>query len=118
MTEPACPFCTPDAERVFYRGERVFALWDAFPVSDGHALIVTKRHVATWFDASRDEQADLLTALAVAREAVSSKHLPDGFNIGVNIGEAAGQTVPHLHVHLIPRCECSTSVNGRVECVL
>ena len=63
MTEPACPFCTPDAERVFYRVERVFALWDAFPVSDGHALIVTKRHVATWFDASRDEQADLLTAL-------------------------------------------------------
>ena len=47
MTERACPFCTPDAERVFYRGERVFALWDAFPVSDGHALIVTKRHIAT-----------------------------------------------------------------------
>ncbi len=80
MTERACPFCTPDADRVFYRGERVFALWDAFPVSDGHALIITKRHVATWFDASRDEQAELLTVLAVAREAVSSKHQPDGFN--------------------------------------
>ena len=105
MTERACPVCTPDAERVFYRGERVFALWNAFPVSDRHALIITKRHVATWFDASRDEQAELgvLSALAVAREAVSSTHQPDGFNIGVNIGEAAGQTVPHLHVHLIPR---------------
>jgi len=91
MTERACPFCTPDAERVFYRGERVFALWDAFPVSDGHVLIVTKRHVATWFDASRDEQAELgvLSALAVAREAVSSSYQPDGFNIGVNIGETA-----------------------------
>ena len=103
MTERACPFCTPDAERVFYRGERVFGLWDAFPVSDGHALIVTKRHVAAWFDASRDEQAELLSALAIAREAISTKHQPDGFNIGVNVGEAAGQTVPHLHVHLIPR---------------
>ena len=118
MIEPTCPYCTPDAERVFYRGERVFSLWDAFPVSDGHAVIVTKRHVATWFDASRDEQAELLSTLAVAHEAVSSKHQPDGVNIGVNIGETAGQTVPHLHIHLIPRCECSTSVNGTVECVL
>jgi diadenosine tetraphosphate (Ap4A) HIT family hydrolase len=78
----------------------VLGLWDAFPVSDGHALLVTKRHVATWFEATREEQAELLSALAIAREAVLTRHRPDGFNIGVNIGEAAGQTVPHLHVHL------------------
>jgi len=103
MTERACPFCTPDTERVFYRGENVLALWDAYPVSDGHALIITKRHVPTWFDASREEQTELLSALAIAKEAISSKHLPDGYNIGVNVGESAGQTVHHLHVHLIPR---------------
>jgi superfamily II DNA or RNA helicase/diadenosine tetraphosphate (Ap4A) HIT family hydrolase len=81
----------------------VLGLWDAFPVSEGHALLVTKRHVPTWFEATREEQAELLSALAIAREAVLTRHRPDGFNIGVNIGEAAGQTVPHLHVHLIPR---------------
>jgi len=88
---------------VFYRGANVLGVWDAYPVSDGHALIITKQHVPTWFDASREEQTELLSALAIAREAISSKHRPDGFNIGVNIGEAAGQTVPDLHVHLIPR---------------
>ncbi len=103
MTESRCPFCDPDPERVFYRGANVLGVWDAYPVSDGHALIITKQHVPTWFDASREEQTELLSALAIAREAISSKHRPDGFNIGVNIGEAAGQTVPHLHVHLIPR---------------
>ena len=105
VTESRCPFCEPDPERVFYRGANVLGIWDAYPVSDGHALIVTKQHVPTWFDASREEQTELgvLSALAIAREAISSTHQPDGFNIGVNIGEAAGQTVPRLHVHLIPR---------------
>ncbi len=105
MTERACPFCTPDAERVFYRGERVFALWDAFPVSDGHALIVTKRHVAAWFDASRDEQAELgvHSALAVAREAVSSKHLPDGFNIRSTLEKPQDRRCRTFTFILIPR---------------
>ena len=100
-----CPFCTPDPERVFHQGTTVFALWDAFPVSDGHALLVTRRHVATWFDATPEEQAELASALTLAKDAVLARHRPDGFNVGVNIGEAAGQTVPHLHVHLIPRYE-------------
>ena len=78
-------------------------MWDAYPVSDGHALLVTTRHVANWFDASREEQSELLSAVTIAREAILAVHQPDGFNIGVNIGESAGQTVPHLHVHLIPR---------------
>ena len=103
MTEHPCPFCDPDPARVFYRGANVFGVWDAYPVSEGHALLVTTRHVASWFDATREEHIELASALTIAREAILAKHHPDGFNIGVNIGKTAGQTVPHLHVHLIPR---------------
>ena len=103
MTDPRCPFCEPDASRVFYRDPLVTGLWDAFPVSEGHALLVPRRHVAAWFDATREEQDALLRAVTVAREAIEKSHRPDGFNIGINVGLAAGQTVFHLHVHVIPR---------------
>jgi diadenosine tetraphosphate (Ap4A) HIT family hydrolase/HKD family nuclease len=98
-----CPFCNVAPDRVFHDGPRVIGLWDAYPVSPGHALLVTKRHVASWFDATRDEHADLVEAIDIAKVAIAETHAPDGFNIGINIGEAAGQTVLHLHVHVIPR---------------
>ncbi len=103
MSETACPFCFPAADRIFHLGEHVLGLWDGFPVADGHALLVTRRHVATWFEATVGERQELIAALDVARAEVEKKHAPDGFNIGVNVGEAAGQTIAHLHVHLIPR---------------
>ena len=84
MTERACPFCTPDADRVFYQGERVFALWDAFPVSDGHALIITKRHVATWFDASRATSRPSL-AYSVPLPSLAKPSHPNTFTDGFNI---------------------------------
>ncbi|HKJ84594.1 MAG TPA: DUF3427 domain-containing protein [Spirochaetia bacterium] len=99
----SCPFCSPDPDRVVFETELVRALWDAFAVSPGHLLLVPRRHVAHWFSATAREQAALIEALPRAREAVLEQHLPDGFNIGINVGEAAGQTVPHLHLHLIPR---------------
>jgi superfamily II DNA or RNA helicase/HKD family nuclease/diadenosine tetraphosphate (Ap4A) HIT family hydrolase len=99
----ACPFCEPDAERVFFRSAAVIGLWDRFPVSPGHALLTPVRHCATWFDATRDEQSALIDAIDVAKRAIEAIHSPDGYNIGINAGAAAGQTVPHLHVHLIPR---------------
>ena len=98
-----CVFCAPHADRIFYEGERVRGLWDAFPVSPGHALLIPRRHVATWFEASVEEQRDLASAISVAQRAVVERHEPDGFNIGINVGEAGGQTVAHLHVHVIPR---------------
>ncbi len=103
MTTPVCPFCHPDASRIFYDSALVFGLWDAFAVSDGHALLVTKRHVADWFDTTADERTALNEALLRAKEVVYSLHAPQGFNIGVNVGATAGQTIPHVHVHLIPR---------------
>ena len=81
----------------------ILGLWDGFPVSPGHALLVPRRHVATWFDATDDERAELLAGIEHAREAIERRHGPAGFNVGMNLGEAAGQTVPHLHVHVIPR---------------
>lgn len=99
----ACPFCQPDAGRVFYESDLVLGLWDAFPVTPGHALLVPRRHIASWFEASREERAALTEAIDVARDAIVRAHRPDGFNVGINLGEAAGQTVFHLHVHVIPR---------------
>ncbi len=104
-----CPFCAPDAARVFHEGARVLGVWDGFAVAPGHALLVTKRHVETWFDATPEELHELADAVGPAREKIralrrrSGEPEAEGFNVGVNIGEAAGQTVMHLHVHVIPR---------------
>ncbi|MEA2093879.1 MAG: DEAD/DEAH box helicase family protein, partial [Pseudomonadota bacterium] len=99
-----CPFCEPDISRIFYDVDPMFlCLWDGFPVTPGHALVLPRRHVASWFDATPQEQVGLLKGVDVAKREIEKQYQPDGFNIGINIGEAAGQTVPHLHVHLIPR---------------
>jgi diadenosine tetraphosphate (Ap4A) HIT family hydrolase len=104
MTTPAdCPFCSPASSRIAFEDRLTRTLWDAFPVSEGHLLIVPRRHVATWFDASKEEQASITAAIDRARDLLAGRHHPDGFNIGINVGEAAGQTVFHLHVHVIPR---------------
>ncbi len=103
MSAGDCPFCAPDASRIFHAGTLSLGLWDSFPVSPGHALLVPKRHIPSWFDATSEEQAELMAGTEVARQEIEKMHQPDGFNIGINIGAAAGQTVPHLHVHVIPR---------------
>ena len=97
-----CPFCHPDLGAVFHEGEHVLGLWDTYPVSPGHALLVTRRHVPDWFTAGPEEQRALGEAIELARAQILEKHRPDGFNVGLNIGEAAGQSVPHLHIHVIP----------------
>jgi diadenosine tetraphosphate (Ap4A) HIT family hydrolase len=76
---------------------------DSFPVSPGHTLIVPARHIQTLFDATDEEQRALLFGLRQARELVEATRKPDGYNIGINQGDAGGQTVAHLHLHLIPR---------------
>ena len=86
-----CPFCNPAPERVFHGSDPGFiCLWDGFAVSPGHALVVPRRHVATWFDATFDEQVTLLRGIEIAKKAIESHHRPDGFNIGVNVGAAGG----------------------------
>jgi len=98
-----CVFCSLPRERIC--AENAHALWifDGYPVSPGHSLIIPKRHVASFFEVTDDERADLLILLDRARSEITQRHAPDGYNIGINDGVAAGQTVLHLHVHLIPR---------------
>ena len=103
MRAPGCPFCNPAPDRVFLESDLIVGVWDAFPVSDGHALLVTRRHVSSWFEATEEERRALTAAIDSARGAILQRHRPASFNIGVNVGAAAGQTVPHLHVHVIPR---------------
>jgi len=102
-TEKPCPFCTLPAGRVVEENDLALLILDGYPVSPGHSLIIPKRHVGSFFEVTRAERAALLALLDKAKELVEKDHTPDGFNIGINDGAAAGQTVPHLHMHLIPR---------------
>lgn len=97
----SCPFCKPD--HVVLSNALAVACFDKYPVNQGHLLLVPRRHVATWFDASADERAALFVLLDEGRRLLDTRFSPDGYNIGINVGEAAGQTIMHLHVHLIPR---------------
>jgi diadenosine tetraphosphate (Ap4A) HIT family hydrolase len=98
-----CPFCTLPLERIIDSNEFGVAIRDGFPVSLGHTLVIPKRHIGSWFEISNDEQRGLLDLLARAKTDLQEEFKPDGYNIGINDGPAAGQTVPHLHMHLIPR---------------
>jgi diadenosine tetraphosphate (Ap4A) HIT family hydrolase len=103
MSEKACPFCTLPPERIL--GGNAHGVWirDGYPVSPGHSLVIPHRHVSSFFDLTEDERQALLVLLDQARAAAQAEMAPDGYNIGINDGPAAGQTVPHLHIHLIPR---------------
>ncbi len=81
----------------------VIALWDAFPVSTGHALIIPRRHVASWNALMPDEKTAITAGIDALRTLIDTRHHPDGYNIGFNDGIAAGQTVMHFHMHVIPR---------------
>jgi diadenosine tetraphosphate (Ap4A) HIT family hydrolase len=98
-----CPFCCLPDDRVLAQDAHGKVIRDAYPVSPGHTLVIPHRHVGSFFDLSTEERVCLLTLLDEARRSVEAEHRPDGYNIGINDGPTAGQTVPHLHIHLIPR---------------
>lgn len=98
-----CPFCTLEPSRIILSNNHAIAIRDGFPVSQGHTLIIPKRHIASLFAATTEEQAALFDLLGQARQQLLDEYKPNGFNIGINDGAAAGQTVMHLHIHLIPR---------------
>ena len=103
-----CPFCGLKSDRIISESDHTITIRDGFPVSEGHTLIIPKRHVQSFFDLKAIEKAAILQALDEAKEALDKEFSPDGYNIGINDGEAAGQTVMHLHVHLIPRYKGDT----------
>lgn len=100
-----CPFCTLPSDRVRWSDDLCVVIRDAFPVSPGHSLVIPRRHIGSFFELTAEERVSVLAALDVAKQALDAEFAPAAYNIGINDGPAAGQTVPHLHVHLIPRYE-------------
>ena len=99
-----CPFCKFESEREIIASSPLsVAFFDGFPVSPGHALIIPQRHVSSFFDLSQEERQDLLNLADKVKRIVEERYHPDGYNIGINVGEAAGQSIFHVHMHLIPR---------------
>jgi len=98
-----CPFCNFHDPRIILENDKAFSIYDGFPVSPGHSLIIPKRHISSFFEANREEQISFLDLIHKMQKILMNERNPNGFNIGINDGEAAGQTVMHLHIHLIPR---------------
>ncbi len=98
-----CPFCEKKKEEYFQHCGHFFAAFDFFPVSRGHLLIIPYRHIPGISDLSADEEKELMPFIRYCKDRLNDEFKPDGFNLGINEGHAAGQTIPHLHIHLIPR---------------
>lgn len=96
-----CPFCNHTG--VILENELACAIYDRYPVTPGHILVIPKRHFGDFFQATGAEKEALFDLLEQCKDYLERYYKPDGFNIGVNCGEAAGQTIYHVHVHLIPR---------------
>ena len=104
MTSTTCIFCTLPADRIISQNEHAVAIRDGFPVTKGHSLVIPRRHVPDYFGLQRDELAACRDLLHQLRKVIlESAPSVEGFNIGVNAGEVAGQTIFHCHIHLIPR---------------
>jgi len=101
MTE--CVFCTLPEVDILVENEMTLAFFDKFPVNEGHVLIIPKRHLTSLFDATQEEIMSIWKLLEEVKEVLNNRFHPDGYNVGVNVGAAAGQTVFHLHIHIIPR---------------
>ena len=96
-----------------------FVIYDAFPVSEGHCLIVSHRIYANYFDSTADEMRGLNELIVRTKCLLDEKYQPHGYNIGINCGQHAGQTIPHLHIHLIPRYQGDVEdPNGGVRGVI
>jgi len=99
-----CPFCAVDKKRIVEENRLCYAILDQYPVSKFHTLIITKRHIPSWFEMSTSEYKAANDLLASARETILEADFSvEGFNVGTNAGSTAGQTIFHLHIHLIPR---------------
>lgn len=97
------PFLGVDESEYLASNALAFAIFDAHPASPGHVLIVPRRVIGSWFDASTEEQGAALCLLREVKRILDERYRPGGYNVGFNHGVAAGQTVPHAHLHVIPR---------------
>lgn len=98
-----CLFCNRDQLNIIAENELSFAIYDKYPVNTGHVLVIPKRHYSNFFDSTEDEIIAINELIHKCKGIIDSKYRPTGYNIGVNINESAGQTIMHLHIHIIPR---------------
>jgi diadenosine tetraphosphate (Ap4A) HIT family hydrolase len=112
-----CELCAP--KDVLFESDFAYVCEEANPLSKGHVIVVPKRHVADFFDMSGAEQGSVIALLNRAQKMIREQYKPDGYNIGVNVGKAAGQNRMHVHLHLIPRHHGDVAdPSGGVRCVL
>jgi diadenosine tetraphosphate (Ap4A) HIT family hydrolase len=101
-----CLFCRrddPTVNDVIDESDEFYARWDNYPASDGHIEVVPKRHVNSFFELDAHEVSEAFELLKRVQKQIDEKYKPDAYTIGINDGRAAGRTVDHLHIHLIPR---------------
>ena len=112
-----CPFC--NSPSFVASNALAYALPDRYPVNPGHTLIVPFRHVASFFDTTLEERAAMQQLVDEIKILLDRRYRPDGYNLGVNVGDAAGQTVAHVHIHVIPRYAGDTAMpRGGVRAVI
>jgi diadenosine tetraphosphate (Ap4A) HIT family hydrolase len=115
--DKSCEFC--ELSMVLLQDELAYARYDNNSLAPGHVLVIPRRHVANFFDMTAQEKAAVLALLDRAQAIVAEEHRPDGYNIGVNVGTAGGQSRMHVHVHLIPRYTGDVAdPRGGIRCVL
>ena len=95
-----CPFCNPAG--VIARNDLAAAIPDKHPIRSGHTLVIPKRHVASFFDLTAEETAACFELVRAVRERLEAERQPDGYKIGINVGRAAGQSIMHVHIHVVP----------------
>ena len=98
-----CPFCNPMADEIVAKNDLCYARWDRYPVSKGHLLVIPFRHTSDFFSLKVEEKQAVLALIDECKDVIEENFKPAGYNIGFNIGVAAGQTMMHCHCHVIPR---------------
>ena len=113
----ACELCS--RHEVLLENALAYVRSDNNSLSRGHVLVVPKRHVPSFFDMTAEEQSAVLALLSEIQKSIQKQHSPDGYNIGVNVGKAGGQSRMHVHMHLIPRYAGDVpDPRGGIRCVL
>lgn len=102
MKNEDCPFCNLDRD-VILESEYCYTIFDKYPVNPGHVLVISKRHEGDYFNLAKEEVEDLWQLVAKVKHFLEEEYHPDGFNVGFNVGSDAGQTIDHVHIHVIPR---------------
>jgi len=99
----SCVFCEYPEKDYIIENELAFEIYDKSPVNEGHMLVIPKRHFASYFEATEEEVMAIFELTKECKKILEAEYAPDGYNIGFNVNHAGGQTVMHLHQHIIPR---------------